>query len=66
MTIKASGMNELLCDNSTVKTQHVNWSVFFKRKLGFLDKILSKNQFFLFPTKFIRISREIKQGEHHQ
>ena len=38
MTIKASGMNELLCDNSTVKTQHVNQSVFFKRKLGFLDK----------------------------
>ena len=39
---------------------------FFKKKLGFLDKILGKKQLFLFPTKFIRISRRIKQGEDRQ
>ena len=63
MTEKALYANELLCDNNTVKTHHVNRSDFFK-KLGFLDKILSKKKFFLFPTKFIRISRRIKQGKH--
>ena len=38
-------MNKLLCDNNTVKTHHVNRSDFL-RKVGFLDKILSKKQFF--------------------
>ena len=56
MTLTASDANELLCDNNTVKTHHDNWSDFL-RKLGFLDKIFSKKQFFLFATKFIRISR---------
>ena len=65
MTIKDSDMNKLLFDNNTVKTHLVNQSDFL-RKLGFLDKILSKKQFFLFPIKFIRISRQIKQGEHRQ
>ena len=72
MTTKDSDMNKLLFDNNTVKTHLVNQSDFI-RKLGFLDKIFSKKQFFLFnnsiflfPTKFIRISRQIKQGEHHQ
>ena len=65
MTIKDSAMNKLLFDNNTVKTHLVNQSDFL-RKLGFLDKIFSNKQFFLFPTKFIRISRQIKQGEHRQ
>ena len=65
MTTKYSDMNKLLFDNNTIKTHLVNQSDFI-RKLGFLDKIFSKKQFFLFPTKFIRISRQIKQGEHHQ
>ena len=41
MTKKASDANELLCENNTVKTHHVNRSDFFK-KLGFLDKIFNK------------------------
>ena len=57
MTLTASDANELLCDNNTVKTHHDNRSDFL-RKLGFLDKIFSKKQFFLFATKFIRISRK--------
>ena len=65
MTIKDSAMNKLLFDNNTVKTHLINQSDFL-RKLGFLDKIFSKKQFFLFPTNFIRISRQIKQGEHCQ
>ena len=65
MTIKDSAINKLLFDNNTVKTHLVNQSDFL-RKLGFLDKIFSKKQFFLFPTNFIRISRQIKQGEHCQ
>ena len=60
MTKKALDANELLCDNNTVKTHYVNRSDFLKKKLGFLDKILSKKQFFLFPTEFIRISRLIR------
>ena len=56
MTLTASNANELLCDNNTVKTHHDNWSDFL-RKLGFLDKMFSKKQLFLFATKFIRISR---------
>ena len=60
MTKKALDANELLCDNNTLKTHCVNHSDFLKKKLGFLDKILSKKQFFLFPTKFIRISRLIR------
>ena len=35
MTIKASDANELLCDNNTVKTHHVNCSDFFSEKLAF-------------------------------
>ena len=58
-------MNDLLFDINTVKTHHVNWSDFFKKN-GFLDKFSSKKQFFLFPAKFTRISRQIKQSEHHQ
>ena len=38
MTKKALDVNELLCDDNTVKTHHVNWSDFLK-KPGFLDKI---------------------------
>ena len=38
MTEKALDANELLCDNNTLKTHHVNRSDFLK-KLGFLDKI---------------------------
>ena len=59
MTLTASDANELLCDNNTVKTCHDNRSDFL-RKLGFLDKMFSKNQFFLFATKFKGISRRIK------
>ena len=58
--------NGLLCDNNPVKTHHVNRSDFLKKTLGFLDKILSKKQFFLFPTEFVRISRRIKQGGYRQ
>ena len=57
--------NELLCDNNTVKTHQVNRSD-FKKRLGFVDKIFGKKQFFLFPTKFVRMSRRIKKGEHRQ
>ena len=64
MNIKASDANEL-CDN-TVKTHFVSRSDYFFIKLGFLAKIFSKKQFFLFPTKFIRISRRRKQGKHRQ
>ena len=31
MTVKASNVNELLCDNNTVKTRHVNRSGFFMK-----------------------------------
>ena len=48
MTKKALDTNELLCDNNTVKTHYVNQSDFLKKKLGFLDKILSKNNSFYF------------------
>ena len=30
MTKKALDVNELLCDDNTVKTHHVNWSDFLK------------------------------------
>ena len=44
MTKKALDTNGLLCDNNTVKThQSVR---LLKKKLGFLNKIFSKNQFF--------------------
>ena len=65
MTNKVLDMNELLFDINTVKTHHVDGQIFLK-KPGFLDKFSSKKQFFLFPAKFIRISRQIKQSEHHQ
>ena len=74
MTKKASDVNEiLLCDNDTVNLKSIvklsscQLLKFFFKKLGFLDKIFSKKkQLFLFPTKFIKISRRIKQGEHRQ
>ena len=65
MTIKASDANKLLCDNNTGKTHHVI-GLIYERKLGFLDNISSKKQFFLFAKKFIRISRRIKQDKHRQ
>ena len=67
MTIKASDTNELLCDNNTLRLITSIGQIFLDfRKLGFLDKIFSKKQVFLFPTKFIRMSRQIKQGEYCQ
>ena len=65
MTKKVLDANEILCDNNTVKTHQVNRSD-FKKRLGFVDKIFGKKQFFLFPTKFVRMSRRIKKGEHRQ
>ena len=47
MTKKALDAKELLCDNNTVKTHHVNWSDFLKI-LSFLDKIFNKNNSFYF------------------
>ena len=47
MTVKASDVNKLLCDNNTVKNHHVNWSDFWK-KTGFLDKIFSKKNYLYF------------------
>ena len=51
--------NELLCDNNTVKTHQVNRSD-FKKRLGFVDKIFGKKQFFLFPTvcKDVKANKE--------
>ena len=66
MTKKASDTTELLCDNNTVKTHHVNRSDFFKENLAFWTRSSVKKQFFLFPTNFIRMSRRIKEGEHRQ
>ena len=65
MTKEVFDANELLCDNNTVKTHQVNRSD-FKKRLGFVDKIFSKKQLFSFPTKFVRMSRRIKKGEHRQ
>ena len=58
MTIKDSDMNKLLFDNNTVKTHLVNQSDFL-RKLGFLDKIFSKKQFFLFNNSIFFISNKV-------
>ena len=66
MTGKASEANELLCDNNTVKFHHFNRSVFFKENLAFWTKYSVKKQFFLFPTKFIRISLRIKQAKYRK
>ena len=63
LTKKALDASELLWDNNTVKTHHVNW---WKKKLGFLDKIFGKKQFYLFLINFLRMPRQIKQGEHRQ
>ena len=60
MTIKDSDANELLCDNNTGKTDIMSIGLIYERKLDFLDNISSKKKFFLFTTKFIRISRQIK------
>ena len=65
MTKKVLDANDILCDNNTVKTHQVNRSD-FKKRLGFVDEIFSKKQLFLFPTKFVRMSRRIKKGEHRQ
>ena len=35
MTEKALDVNELLCDNNTVKTHHVSQSDFLKKPLAF-------------------------------
>ena len=58
MTTKDSDMNKLLFDNNTVKTHLVNQSDFI-RKLGFLDKIFSKKQFFLFNNSIFFISNKV-------
>ena len=50
MTKKNLDANKLLCGNNTVKTHQVNRSD-FKKRLGFVDKIFSKKQLFLFQTK---------------
>ena len=59
MTKKVFDANELLCDNNTVKTHQVNRSD-FKKRLGFVDKIFGKKQFFLFPTvcKDVKANKE--------
>ena len=59
MTKKVLDANELLCDNNTVKTHQVNRSD-FKKRLGFVDKIFSKKQLFLFPTvcKDVKANKE--------
>ena len=46
--------------------QHCKDSSSQSVRLGFVDKIFGKKQFFLFPTKFVRMSRRIKKGEHRQ
>ena len=50
MTKRASDANKLLCDNNAVKSHHVNRSDFFK-KLGFLDKIFSKETIIFISNK---------------
>ena len=57
MTKKALDANELLCHNNTVKTHHVNRSDLKKKTWLSKQNIWLKKQFFLFPTKFIRISK---------
>ena len=66
MNVKASDVNKLLCDNNTVEIHHVNQSDFLKKKTWLSKQDLQKNQLFLFPTKFTRILRRIKQVEHRQ
>ena len=52
MTIEASVTNELLCDNNTIKTIFQSVRFFLKKeKLGFLDKIFSKNNFFFISNQ---------------
>ena len=62
--------NSLRREQVIVRQQHcrliMSIAQIFWRKLGFLDKIFSKKNFFLFATKFIRISRRIKRSKHHQ
>ena len=50
MTKKATDANKSLCDNNAVKSHHVNRSDFFK-KLGFLDKIFSKETIIFISNK---------------
>ena len=65
MAEKALDAKELLGGNITVKTHHVNRSD-LKKKLGFLEKTFSKKTIIFNSTKFIRISRRIKQGKYRQ
>ena len=58
MTKKVLDANEILCDNNTVKTHQVNRSD-FKKRLGFVDKIFGKKQFFLFPT----VCKDVKANQ---
>ena len=60
MTKKALDANELLCDNNTVKTHHVNRSDFFK-KLGFLDKIFSKKKTICFISN--QVYKDVKANK---
>ena len=57
MTIKASDTNELLCDNDTVTTHHVDRSDFL-RKLGSLDKIFRKKKTIHFISN--KVFRDLK------
>ena len=56
---KALDANKLLCDNNTVKTHQVNRSD-LKKKLGFVDKIFSKKQFFVF---FNKVCKDVKANK---
>ena len=58
MTIKASDAS--YCVKTTQERLIMSIGLIYDRKLGFLDNISSKNKFFLFATKFIRISSQIK------
>ena len=50
------------CVTTTLRILNTSIGQIFLRKLGFLDKIFSKKKLFLLATKFMRISRLIKQG----
>ena len=65
MTITASDANEL-CVTTTLSRVIMSIGQIFLRKLGFLVKIFIKKKLFLFVTKFIKISRRIKQDKHRQ
>ena len=54
------------CVTKTPERLIMSISLIYQRKLGFLDSISGKKQFFLFATKFIRISRQIKQDKQRK